>query len=90
MIIKKIVYSSQFIKELRGLPQEIIKIAIIKERLFKGNPLHPSLRFHSLKGKLAGLWSISLTMNYRIIFERMSNGDILFISIGKHDIYKYL
>jgi hypothetical protein len=31
-----------------------------------------------------------LTQNYRIIFERMPNGDILFISIGKHDIYKYL
>jgi addiction module RelE/StbE family toxin len=90
MIIKSIVYSSKFVRELRKLPPEIIKIAVAKEKLFKLNPLHPSLRLHSLKGKFLGLWSISLTMNYRIIFERMSNGDILFISIGKHDIYKYL
>lgn len=90
MIVKKIVYSSQFVKELRNLPLEVVKIAIVKEKIFKANPLHPSLRLHALKGKLLGLWSISLTMNYRIIFERTSNGDILFVSIGKHDIYKNL
>jgi len=90
MIVKKIVYSSKFVKELKKLPREIIKIALEKEKIFKVNPLHPSLRLHALKGKLVGLWSISLTMNYRIIFERMPNGDILFISIGKHDIYRYL
>lgn len=90
MIIKSIVYSSKFVKELRKLPQEIIKIAVAKEKLFKFNPLHPALRLHPLKGKFLGFWSISLTMNYRIIFERMPNGEIFFISIGKHDIYKYL
>ncbi|HPA25708.1 MAG TPA: type II toxin-antitoxin system mRNA interferase toxin, RelE/StbE family [bacterium] len=90
MIVKKIVYSSKFVKELRKLSEEIIRIAIIKEKIFKDNPLHPSLRLHALKGKMIGLWSISLSVNYRIIFERMPNGDILFISIGKHDVYKYL
>jgi addiction module RelE/StbE family toxin len=45
---------------------------------------------HELHGKFKGIWSISITNNYRIIFARMENGDILFISIGKHDIYKYL
>jgi len=90
MIVKKIVYSSRFADELKILSLEIIKIAIAKEKIFKANPLHPSLRLHPLKGKLDSLWSISLTMNYRIIFDRMPNGDILFISIGKHDIYRCL
>jgi addiction module RelE/StbE family toxin len=90
MIIKKILYSRKFAKEFKKLPDEIIGIAIKKEEIFKHNPLHPSLRLHELHGKFAGVWSISLTNNYRIIFERMLNGDILFISIGKHDIYKYL
>ncbi len=90
MIVKRIVYSSQFVKELRNLPLETVKVAIVKEKIFKANPLHPSLRLHALKGKLLGLWSISLTLNYRLIFERMPNGDILFVSIGKHDIYKNL
>lgn len=90
MIVKRIIYSSKFVKELKKLPLEIIEIAIAKEKIFKINPLHPSLRLHPLKSKLTGLWSISLTMNYRIIFERMPNSDILLISIGKHDIYKCL
>jgi len=90
MIVKEIHYSKKFIKELKKLPKEIIDITIKKEIIFRDNPLHPSLRLHELHGKFKGIWSISLTQNFRIIFERMSNGDILFISIGKHDIYKYL
>lgn len=90
MIVRDIHYSKKFIKELKALPEEIIDLAIKKEKIFRENPLHPSLRLHGLHGRFRGIWSISITSNYRIIFERMKNGDILFISIGKHDIYKYL
>lgn len=90
MIVSEIQYTTKFAKELKRLPQEICDVAVSKEELFKFNPLHPSLRLHPLKGKLAGLWSISIVQNYRIIFERMPSGVILFVSIGKHDIYKYL
>lgn len=90
MIIREIYYSKKFIKELKKLPDEIIKLAIKKENIFRQNPIHSSLRLHELHGKFKGIWSISLTSNYRIIFERTSDGNILFISIDKHDIYKYL
>ncbi|MSU75564.1 MAG: type II toxin-antitoxin system mRNA interferase toxin, RelE/StbE family [Candidatus Magasanikbacteria bacterium] len=90
MIITQVVYSSHFGKELKRLPAEVIELAIKKEIIFKANPLHPSLLLHALQGKLKGLWSITISGNYRIIFERQQNGDILFISIGKHDIYKNL
>ncbi|MBU1164617.1 type II toxin-antitoxin system mRNA interferase toxin, RelE/StbE family [Patescibacteria group bacterium] len=90
MIIKKIYYSKKFTKEIKKLPKEIIDLAIKKEIIFRKDPLHSSLRLHELHGKFKGIWSISITSNYRIIFERMDNGDILFISVGKHDIYKYL
>lgn len=90
MIITEISYSSKFIAELKKLPRELVILAAKKEAIFKENPLHPSLRFHALQGRLKGLWSISITGSYRIIFERQSNGDILFISIGKHDIYRNL
>jgi addiction module RelE/StbE family toxin len=90
MIIREIHYSKKFIKEIKKLSKEIFDLAIKKEEIFRINPLHPSLRLHELHGKFKGIWSISLTNNYRIIFERMPNGDILFISVGKHDIYKYL
>ncbi len=90
MIIKQIHFSKKFVKDLKELPKQILDLAIKKEQIFKGNPLHSSLRLHELHGKFKGIWSISITSNYRIIFERMENGDIIFISIGKHDIYKYL
>lgn len=90
MIIVSIVYSSKFVKELQKLPNEIAMVAVKKEKFFRDNPLHPSLRLHALHGKFAGLWAISITGGYRIIFERQTDGEILFISIGKHDIYKNL
>lgn len=90
MIIPEISYSSKFVLELKKLPSDLINLAVKKEKIFKENPLHPSLRLHALHGKLKGLWSITITGGYRIIFERQLNGDILFISIGKHDIYRSL
>jgi addiction module RelE/StbE family toxin len=90
MIVKEIRYSKKFIKEIKNLPKEIFDLAVKKEEIFRINPIHPSLRLHELHGKFKGIWSISLANNYRIIFERMPNGGILFISAGRHDIYKYL
>lgn len=90
MIINNILYSPSFLKSAKKIPSQILKIAEKKERIFRLNPLHPSLRLHELHGKLENLWSISVTSQHRIIFKRQKNGDILFISIGKHDIYKYL
>ena len=90
MKVTEILYSSKFVAELRKLPKTLLVVAVKKENIFKNNPLHQSLRLHALQGKLKGLWSISVTGSYRIIFERQINGDILFISIGKHDIYRNL
>ncbi|NQT49872.1 type II toxin-antitoxin system mRNA interferase toxin, RelE/StbE family [Candidatus Kuenenbacteria bacterium] len=90
MIIRNIEYTKKFQKRLRDLPNEMQKVAFEKEDLFRHNPLHPSLRLHELHGKYKGIWTISINFSYRILFERQENGDILFLSIGKHDIYKYL
>ena len=90
MIVKKIFYASTFIDNLKKLPKEIVAATIKKEKIFRINPLHPSLRLHGLHGALQDLWSISITLGYRIVFKRKENGDILFISIGKHDIYRSL
>jgi plasmid maintenance system killer protein len=90
MIINNIFYSPSFLKEAKKLSVEILDIFSKKEKIFRLNPLYPSLRLHQLHGELDFLWSISLNKNYRAIFKRQKNGDILFVSIGKHDIYKYL
>lgn len=88
MRIRAIYYSSRFEKLFRKLPQSVQERAVITERRFRENPFHPSLRTHQLQGKLKGLWSISITMNYRILFRSLENGDVLFVSIGPHSIYE--
>jgi addiction module RelE/StbE family toxin len=88
MQISEIHYNDQFEKQFLGLTKTIQKKACTKEKIFKVNPFHPSLRLHKLKGKLDGLWSISIDMKYRIIFKSLEDGIILFISIGMHSIYE--
>ena len=90
MIVNNVVYSPSFLRLAKKLSPEIISVFEKKEKIFRLNPLHPSLRLHQLHGELDNLWSISLNNNYRAIFKRQKNGDILFVSIGKHDIYRCL
>lgn len=90
MVVKTILYHPKFVSEFQLLPTALQKRAVKTERLFRTNPLYPSLRLHALQGRLKGSWSISVTMKVRIIFKRMENGDIVFYSIGQHDIYRSL
>jgi addiction module RelE/StbE family toxin len=88
--VKTITYHPDFLRDLRRLPETTVQRAIKAEERFRDNPMHPSLRMHALKGKLAGLWSISLTRRDRIIFQRMDDGTVMFLSVGAHDIYRSL
>ena len=90
MMVSDIEYTTNFVKQFRQLPERIQKNAIQKESIFRQNPLHPSLRLHELNGTLRGVWSISVSINYRIILKRKPAGVILFYSIGKHDVYRNL
>ncbi len=87
MTAKNIEYSINFCKDLKRLPLKIKNKLIKVEKIFQENPLHPSLRLHKLHGRLRDFWSISITRDYRIIFQRVDDGVIVFFSIGKHDIY---
>ncbi len=40
----------------------------------------PGLRFHQLKGELAGLYSVSVSGNWRVIF-RFENGQALDVDL---------
>ncbi len=50
------------------------------------NPHHPSLRLHALKGRLAGLHSISINLSYRITLDLLiREREIVLINVGDHD-----
>ena len=55
-------------------------------QLLEANPHHPSLRLHTLRGKLAGLHSRSINISYRITLELMiQNKEIIPINVGDHE-----
>lgn len=63
----------------------------LRERYFKTlllleqNPLHPSLRLHPLQGRLSGLHSASISMQYRITLElELRENEIVFVNVGSH------
>lgn len=54
--------------------------------LLELNPYHPSLRLHSLQGRLSGLSSVSINMGYRIVLELIiTDKDIILVDVGSHD-----
>jgi mRNA-degrading endonuclease YafQ of YafQ-DinJ toxin-antitoxin module len=58
-------------------------------QLLELNPVHPSLHLHKLKGRLAGLHSVSINISYRITIEFLIEGaTIIPVAVGAHeDVY---
>ncbi len=55
-------------------------------RLLEVDPFHPSLRLHKLKGSLAELHSVSITISYRITLEFViQNQTNVLVDVGSHD-----
>ena len=55
-------------------------------KLLELDPFHPSLRLHKLKGRLSELYSVSISIGYRISIELLINEKtIIPINVGSHD-----
>jgi mRNA-degrading endonuclease YafQ of YafQ-DinJ toxin-antitoxin module len=55
-------------------------------QLLEANPFHSSLRLHPLKGKLKGLYSISINLSYRLTLEFLiQEHSLLLVNLGDHD-----
>ncbi|MCS7163583.1 MAG: type II toxin-antitoxin system mRNA interferase toxin, RelE/StbE family [Thermodesulfovibrio sp.] len=72
----------EFIEKHRDLIPVYKKVL----RLLELNPEHPSLRLHKLKGKFKEVYSVSITMQYRILLKFSVVGkEIILIDIGHHE-----
>jgi len=72
----------RFLKRHPELEKQYLKTL----QLLEGNPFHPSLRLHSLSGKLSGLHSVSINLSYRITLEILiSDQEIIPVNVGDHD-----
>lgn len=53
--------------------------------LLETDPYHPSLRLHPLQGRLHGLHSVSINLQYRITLElEIREQEIILVHIGGH------
>ena len=88
MRIRKIYYTSKFVRNFRCLSRNLQKKAAEKESVFRENPFHPSLKTHKLKGVLRNFYSFSVGYKYRIVFVFENGNEATFVDIGDHSIYR--
>jgi plasmid maintenance system killer protein len=72
-----------FIGLVQKLPQNIQRRAARQFQILQENPLYPSLHFK----KVAGLWSIRITNDYRALGYE-NDGQIIWYWIGPHSEYE--
>jgi len=74
--------ASKFLKKYPELKSQYKKVL----KLLELDPYHPSLRLHTLKGKLDGLFSISINISYRITLEMIiTEKEVIPVNVGHHD-----
>ncbi len=62
----------------RQLPRELVPklrriLTLLDEARHAGELAQPGYRLHPLKGDMAGLWSISVSSNWRVVFRFKDN-----------------
>ncbi len=86
----KLIFTAQYEKRaVRFLKRhpELEKQYLKTLQLLEMNPHHPSLRLHSLSGRLQGLHSASINISYRITLELMiHNEEIIPVNVGDRDV----
>ena len=86
--IKRVEYNRKFLKRLSKLPDKIINEAQEKEVIFRANASDQRLGTHKLHGKDKDCWAFWINHSYRVKFIFLSDGEVLFLDVGTHDIYE--
>lgn len=74
--------AARFLKRHPEVEKQYLKAL----KLLEANPFHPSLRLHTLSGRLEGLHSVSINLSYRITLELIiQEEEIVLVNIGDHD-----
>ncbi len=83
-----ILFKPSFVREFKKLPVELQEEALERIDLFKEVENHKKLKVYKLKGRLADLYSFSVTYSHRIVFSYESKNAVVFLAVGDHEIYK--
>lgn len=84
----KIAFTPKFLRLLKRLPRDLQEDVITKIKLLNDTNNHHSLKVHKLKGRLKGFYSFSVDYKNRVIFEYISDDEIVLLAVGDHDMYR--
>lgn len=84
----KIAFTPKFLRLLKRLPRDLQEDVITKIKLLSDTNNHHSLKVHKLKGRLKGFYSFSVDYKNRVIFEYISDDEIVLLAVGDHDMYR--
>lgn len=75
-------HAAKWIKRHPELRQQYLKVL----QLLELNLFHPSLRMHSLGGRLQGVHAVSINLSYQITLELLvTDQEIVLINVGDHE-----
>jgi len=83
-VTREVIFTPSFERLFKRLPKRIRDETYEKLALYIENPGHPSLRTKRIRGT-AGIWEMSITMNYRLTFE-LDGETVVLCRIGTHDL----
>ena len=86
--IVKIYPSTRFAKSYRRLPARIQILAKKKDKLFRNDVFHLTLKTHKLSGKLKENWAYSIDRRHRVMFRFVNKDEVVYLDIGTHDVYQ--
>ncbi len=84
----KVYYKPSFIRQLNKLPVGLQEEVISRIELFRNPENHKVLEVHKLKGKLKSSYGFSVDFRNRVVFDYLSEDEVVLLTVGDHDIYK--
>ena len=78
--------TDSFARDFRALPKKIQTRTEKSILRLAQNPAYPSLRVKKMQG-LKDIWEASMTMSYRLTFQRAGD-TIILRRVGTHDVLK--
>ncbi|MBF8250031.1 MAG: hypothetical protein HW400_632 [Candidatus Levybacteria bacterium] len=88
----KVQYDPEFVEKLKKQNVRVSNSFRKAIKIFSKNPADPRLHVHELKREYKGLKSIDVTVNWRAIYEEITEGNdliIYFVTLGTHrQLYK--
>lgn len=82
-----LLFTPEFLRDAKKLPQDLLYRLKQKLTLFEQEPFHLSLRSHKLGGGLQEFCAFSVNYRVRALFKVLPDHHMLMVRIGGHSLY---